>query len=340
MEKQNLPKAKYSADIDLNGFILSSAILDDGTRVFSERSLANAFGIKGGGAYWKRKKGIENDSAVLPEYLSSKYLKGYISNELIEKFDSAISYISKSNIESRGVDATVLADICDVFVQAKNAGIKNANIITAADTAYTMIKSFAKVGIIALIDEATGYQYDREKTELQAILKAYISDDILEWQKAFHLNFYKEIFRLWKVPFTDQNIKRKPMFIGTLTNSLVYKNMPKGIFVLDRLKQKTPKTSGGNLRYRLHQSLTPEVGREALKKVIYSIETLAAVSDTKEQFKIFVEDRYGQRSLPFANWDELENVKEKEPEKATLNDFDNNLKILLNTAPLPKKDKK
>lgn len=280
----------------------------------------------------------ENDSAVLPEYLSSKYVNKFISSELIEKFDSAVSYLSKSNIEARGVDATVLADICDVFVQAKNAGIKNANILTAADTAYKLIKAFAKVGIIAIIDEATGYQYEREKSELQAILKAYISDDILDWQRAFHLNFYKEIFRLWDVPFTDKNIKRKPMFIGTLTNKLVYKNMPKGIFVLERLKEKTPKTKGGNYKYRLHQSLTKEDGREALKKVIYSIETLAAVSETKEQFKRMVEDRYGQRSLPFGNWDEIDNVKEKEPEKVTLNEFDNNLRRLLKVPP-PNKTK-
>lgn len=336
MSNNKLQKAKYSADVPINGFELSSAVLDDGTRVFSERSLANAFGIRGGGAFWKRKKSAENDSAVLPEYLSSKYVKPFISNELIEKFNSAVPYLSKAGVEAKGVDATVLADICDVFIQAKNAGIKNQNILTAAETAYKLIKGFAKVGIIALIDEATGYQYEREKNELQTILKEFISDEILTWQRAFHLNFYKEIFRLWGVPFTDKNIKRKPQFIGTLTNNLVYKNMPKGIFILDKLKEKTPRTIGGNFRYRLHQSLTPEAGREALKKVIYSIETLAAVSETKEQFKRLVEDRYGQRSLPFSNWDEIEMVKEKEPEKQQLSQFDKQLTGLLKTPP-PKK---
>ena len=92
-----------------------------------------------------------------------------------------------------------------------------------------MVRSLAKVGIIALVDEATGYQYDREKLELQAILKLFISDEILEWQKTFHLGFYKEIFRLWNIPFTPENIKKKPPFVGMLTNELYIKTYQKAV---------------------------------------------------------------------------------------------------------------
>jgi len=49
-----------------------------------------------------------------------------------------------------------------------------------ADQCEILVRSFAKVGIIALVDEATGYQYEREKAELQVILKTYISEEILE----------------------------------------------------------------------------------------------------------------------------------------------------------------
>jgi hypothetical protein len=40
-------------------------------------------------------------------------------------------------------------------------------------------------------------------------------------------------------------MKIKPSFIGTLTNKLIYENMPEGSFVLPKLKEKTPKTKGG-----------------------------------------------------------------------------------------------
>lgn len=171
-----------------------------------------------------------------------------------------------------------------------------------------MVRSFAKVGIIALIDEATGYQYERERFELQAILKTYISEEILEWQKTFQLSFYKEIFRLWSIPFTAENIKWKPRLIGKLTNELVYKNLPKGTVILEKLKEKTPKTLKGNYRYKFHQSLTPEIGREALKKVIYTVEALASVSETKIEFLRLMEEKYyPQKDLFSSDLEEMDN---------------------------------
>jgi hypothetical protein len=59
--------------------------------------------------------------------------------------------------------------------------------------------------------------------------------------------------------------------------------LPKG--VLEKLKEKTPKTQGGNYKHKLHQLLTTEVGREDLRKTINSIETLASISEDKPEFE-------------------------------------------------------
>ena len=102
-------KATHQGELDLNGFFLSCAVLNnlEKTRVFSERTIATAFGIKGGGAYWEKKK---SGSAVLPEYISASYLKPFISDDLQAKFDSAFSYEALNGTNSNGVDATVLPD--------------------------------------------------------------------------------------------------------------------------------------------------------------------------------------------------------------------------------------
>jgi hypothetical protein len=332
--KTELPKAKYNGEVDLNGFKITCAVLENGQRVFSERSLATAFGIKGSGAYWKKKKG---NSALLPEYLSAKYLKPFINKDLEEKFESALPYIAKSGEEARGIDVTVLPDICDVYVTAKNEGVRNEKFKEVADNAYKMIKAFAKVGIIALVDEATGYQYDREKQELQAILQLFISDEILDWQRTFQLSFYKEIFRLWGIPFTAENIRRKPSFIGHITNGYVYDNMPKGSFILENLKKRTPKTaSGKNYKYRLFQSLTP-LGKKSLEKVLYSVEALASISETKAQFIKFMNEKYGQKEIPFEDIEEL-NPAPKISKIENPTQFDKQLKGLL-AVPPPKKSK-
>ena len=128
----------------------------------------------------------------------------------------------------------------------------------------------------------------------------------------------------------------KPGFIGRLTNKYVYQNLPQG--VLEKLKEKTPKTQGGNYKHKLHQLLTTKVGREDLRKTINSIETLASVSEDKPEFEK-LEAKYRQqkellytglgikRSHP-VDTDEQERVKE---------DFDRKFKALLNVPP-PKKD--
>lgn len=294
-------KITHEGELKLTDEIsLPCYVLADGTRILSGRGMQNALKLTDADSVNDTAKlsGVE-----LTRFIASKWFNSLITTpEMLEHFSPVICYKGQQKIN--GYEATALVDFCNLLLQArKDDKIKTERQTIIVEQCEILIRSFAKIGIIALVDEATGYQYEREKKELQAILKAFISDEILSWQKTFHDNFYKEIFRLWNIPFTAENIKRKPQFIGRLTNEFVYKNLPKGTFVLDKLKEKTPKTEAGNYRYRLHQSLTPEVGKEALKKVIYSIETLAAISDTKAKFKRLIQDRYGQRELPFDDID-------------------------------------
>lgn len=321
----NTRQVKYEGELNLtDNMKIPCYVLDDGARILSGGQMQEALKLF-------PEKTVTKSGSRLARLLSYKALNELISNRFKPgHFEPIICYKGKQKIN--GFEATVLVDLCDVMLEARKKGLletERQQII--AKQCEILIRSFAKVGIIALIDEATGYQYEREKFELQAILKLFISDEILEWQKTFHLGFYKEIFRLWNVPFTPESIKRKPPFIGMLTNELIYKNLPKGSFVLNKLKEKTPRNDSGNYKVRLHQSLTT-YGKEELKKVLYSVETLASLSETKAKFKRLVQDRYGQRSLEFPNWDEIEEVKP--PEKSMqFNTFDTQLKGLLNTPP-------
>lgn len=309
---------KYEGKLTLGGLEIPCYVLDDGTRVLSGSQMQEALKLFPENTQIKSGTRLARllNSRAINELIISRFGGGH--------FVPIICYNGSTKIN--GYEATLLADICDIMLDARRKGFKLSDrqkII--ANQCEILIRSFAKVGIIALVDEATGYQYDREKLELRAILQLLVSSEILEWQKTFQLSFYREIFRLWGIPFTPENIKKKPIFIGKLTNELIYKNMPKGIFVLDQLKKRTPKTELGNYRYRLHQSLTKEAGREALLKVIASIETLASISDTKEKFLRLVQDRFGQREIPFVEFDE----DFKQIKQSNSPNFDTGLKKLL-----------
>ncbi|MEM1183074.1 MAG: P63C domain-containing protein [Acidobacteriota bacterium] len=85
------------------------------------------------------------------------------------------------------------------------------------------MRALARVGITALVDEATGYQHDREQQELQRILAAYLSPHLVGWAKTFPDDFYFHLFRLRGWSFDSQS-NRRPRDVGRLTSVLIYKH--------------------------------------------------------------------------------------------------------------------
>lgn len=325
--KNNLSKGlkvKYKGELDLAGFKLPCYVLEDGTRVLSGRGMQNALKMTD-------EDDRQKSGSRLGENLSQKSLKPFTNAAKgVGDFAPVICY-DENNVEIHGYEATLLLDICDIYLEArKNIHLSPRQAIIA-DQCEILVRVLAKVSILALVDEATGYQYERERDELQKqlqkILGLYVLEKPKKWQKIFPWTFYKHLFRLWGQPFTVEVII-KPGFIGRLTNKYVYQNLPRG--VLEKLKEKTPKSEKGNYSWKLHQLLNTEIGREDLKKTINSIEALASASENKQEFEK-LEARYRQqKELLYTNLgmrDEKEKIKE---------DFDRKFKALLNVPPLEK----
>jgi hypothetical protein len=244
----------------------------------------------------------QTSGARLSRYLAQKSLKSFIyKGKDAGHFEPIICY--KGDAKINGYEATVLADICDGFLEARKKIHLSPRQQIIADQCEILIRGFARVGIIALVDEATGYQYDREKDELQKVLSAYISEELLPWQKKFPDEFYKEIFRLNGWNFTVSGIKNRPGVIGTWTKQLVYNLLPKG--VLKELENKTPKSAAGNKTARLHQSLSIDIGNPHLEKQLISVITLMNVSNTWKEFLKLFQKKFAQTmmDLPEVNHD-------------------------------------
>lgn len=289
-------KIIHEGEITLGEMAIPCYVLEDGTRVLSGRGLQEALKMVDTDEESKPTSG-----ARLNRYLEQKSLQAYIyKGKEPGHYDPIICYQGDKKIN--GFEATILADICDAFLEARNNITLSSRQKIIADQCEILIRGFARIGIIALIDEATGYQYERERYELQKILTAYVSDEILKWQLTFTDEFYREVYRLWGLPFIPKYIKNKPSFIGTLTNKYIYDQLPKG--VVEKIKDNTPKTEKGNWKYKFHQSLTPEVGREHLKKQIIEVTTLMSVSSDKSQFDTLFTSKYKQSSQLKINFDE------------------------------------
>ena len=65
-----------------------------------------------------------------------------------------------------------------------------------AERAMILIRGFASVGIIALVDEATGYQYERPRRDLEEYLKKFLSEGLRRWVRTFPGDYFKHLCRL------------------------------------------------------------------------------------------------------------------------------------------------
>ncbi len=284
-------RAIRTGKLNLDDYVISCAVLEDSSRVLVERSMADALGRKGSGAYWSTKKKTDvQNGGIMPQYVSVKYIQEFMSNDLRQKLENPIKYINLRGKLTIGIDATVLPDICDLWITARDKGALNENQIETAKRAYVLMRGFANVGIIALIDEATGYQDIRDRLALQEILDKYLLPYKAAWAKRFSNDFYKAMFKLKKWPYDPSSVKR-PSIIGTMTNDIVYARLAPGI--LKELQERTPKDEKGRRKHRFHQLLTEDIGHPKLQEHLVKATVLMDASPNWPTFH-----RLLQRALP------------------------------------------
>ena len=236
-------------------------VLADGTRVLSQRGLQGGVGLSLSGAGTAGARRI----ALLMESLSNK---GIDVRGLIARSNSPIRFLPPhGGIPADGYDATMLPDICAVLIDAHQQGKLGKAREHLAIRAAQLQHGFATVGIIALVDEATGYQDFRQRDALAQILEKFVAKELRPWVRTFPAEFYKQIYRLNGWPYEDN--KGKPGIVGHWTNNIVYKRLAPG--VLEELKRLTPRTAKGDYKHKLFQRLTDELGHPKLREHLAAV---------------------------------------------------------------------
>ena len=171
--------------------------------------------------------------------------------------------------------------VCEVYLKARDAGVLRASQSHIAERAEILIRGLATVGIIALVDEATGYERIREERALATILERFISEELQPWTRTFPYEFYQEIFRLrgWGSP----SGKGRPAVIGHYTNNFVYERIAPG--VLEELRRRNPTMPQGWRKNRHHQWFTPQLGHPKLKEHLAAVTALLRAASSWDVFK-------------------------------------------------------
>ena len=252
-------------------------VLEDGRSVLTQASFLKALG-----RHRKANVRREGGEERVPAILQGKALQPFISDEIREK-GRPIIFRPPSGARASGYDAELLPAVCEIYLQARDAGKLPANQRHVAKQAEILVRGLARVGIIALVHEATGYQEVRAKNALAQILERFIAKELQAWVRTFPDDFYLELFRLRGLDFPNDRIQ-KPQYFGHLTNDIVYRRLAPG--VLDELKRVTPKDAQGRRKHRFHQRLTTNLGYPKLREHLGSVVTLMKLSGDYEAFQI------------------------------------------------------
>jgi P63C domain len=280
---KTLVQASHEGEFPIGQSVLSCANLPGGKRIITQATFLRALGRSRSP---KAGTGVLSTVDGLPFFLSANSLKPFIDEELARS-TQPIFYKSKKGGKGVGYDATLLPKVAEVYLRLRDQSIAEngevpkqyEHIIKAADI---LMRGLAHVGIIALVDEATGYQKDRTRDELAKILEAFVAKELQPYVRAFPPEFYEHMFKLRGLPFPGNGVKR-PQYFGHLTNDIIYRRLAPGVW--KELKEQTEKDEKGRLKYHLHRKLTPDLGHPKLKDLVTSVVTVMKLSDNWGDFK-------------------------------------------------------
>jgi len=295
-------------DVELN-----CAVLDDETRVFTQKTFLQAIGHSRPAGGQAQKAAIEN----LPFFLTNPNLIPFISEDLRRSSSPILFRPLKTGGRQTlaggkggrgyavGLNARIFPEVCKVYVDARDKAQLSKAQLRIAEKCSRILHGLIGVAIVALVDEATGYQEVRDRDALRTILEAYINPELLPWTQRFPHEYFKELFRLRGWSYNPS--LKGPRYVGKLTNELVYEKLPPG--VLEELRKRNPPDEKGQRRHRHHQFLTQAIGNPHLEKQLVAVTTLMRAAPNWTNF-----ERMFKRAFP-SKQGELDLI-EKEPPTA------------------------
>lgn len=249
----------FPGELELGPLKMECHVLNDGRRVFTQREIVKA--LSGG-----------RESGNLTRYLDRNPV---ITSEV--PMGPEIPFkVPGSSVIAIGREATSLIEICETYLEARVRGLLKGSQKKLATQSEIIIRACAKVGIIALIDEATGFQQFRAKKALQIKLQAFISDELQEWARKFPPEFWYELARLEGIRYSPRS---RPLRWGKYIMAFVYDAIDKDVG--KELRKKNPNPHKG----KNHHQWLREFGKDKLIGQIQSVITIMKLCENMDEFR-------------------------------------------------------
>lgn len=260
---KSLPTVILGAKLTLGGVEVDCYVTEDGERLIAGRGMQDILKVVD-----EDTPRVQKPGSRLTRLLNNKTL-----NPLIYK-DKSLDHFSPKKRRYQGLgisgfNAEMLVDICEGMLEARTQGVlKTARQSIIAAQCEFIMRGLAKTGIVALIDEATGYQYLRPADGLRTYFDLILKKDLAAWFKRFPDEFYENIYKLrgWDWPGIGKN---RYSVCAHYTNDLVYERMMPGL--VDEFNKRNPKNAKGVRKVKNQQLLNDEVGDKLFSQQMFTI---------------------------------------------------------------------
>jgi hypothetical protein len=268
--------ADYIGELKIGDFLVPCAVLSNEERVIFQREFVGMLtGNKKGG---------------LERYFQAKNLLPFVPEKFKgESWDQGILRFKYKGFLAHGLKSIDIVDILEMYLKARDAGILLKGQKHLADKAEILMRAFAKVGLAALIDEATGFQHNRKHDALRILLEHYVEEEIQKWIKRFPDEFFNALDKLYKNEKTTP--RSRPQYYGKFINDYIYKPIENGYVKLELDKKNI--MPDGKRKAKFHQWLT-ELG---INQLILQIGRVMGVIEISPNPKKFKETIARQKSL-------------------------------------------
>jgi hypothetical protein len=259
-------KATHEGELNLGEAKLDVAVLENGKRIITQSAVFKALGRPARG----------NSRVInIPTFMDAKNLQPLISKELYA-VTNKVEYLDKNGKTQQGYDADILPLVSDLYLKARQENVLLASQTETAIKAEILVRSLARVAIVSLIDEATGYQEVRAKDALQVFLQKFLEEEKGKWVKTFPDEFFESIFRMKGWNWSIANKGQKPSVVGHYINNYVYSRIAPQ--VLSELKRLNPKDEKGNRKAKHPQFIDVDYGHPKLKEHLSILTAFAKAS--------------------------------------------------------------
>lgn len=288
-----LPKASHQGVLPIGDVEIEVYRLRDGRRLIAKGAMARALNLKseGGNAFLRTvtRKGVRS---AISENLWEKIENPIVFNRLDTDLAAA-----NATATADGYEATTLIEVCDALIQARNDELLAPSQAFLAVQAEIIMRSAAKLGIVALVDAATGYIEDVKKEEYLQLWKDFVSVEFRQWEKEFPDKFADMIYKIYNLKRKDARSFRHPQFFGWFTRRYIYHPLANSNgAVLDLLDEANPVVyAGGGRKFKLHQFLSDQIGVPALRQHLWQVIGIGNGAKDKVDF-----DRAFYRAFPEA----------------------------------------